>query len=111
MKTHIQMITTIPREYEAMKIARQLVHERLAACVQVTGPVKNVSWSNGTVTTTDAWVCTIKTRQDCYEAVRATIHLWQHGKVCEISVLPLSSLDEDYRLWLDRELDGPHTGS
>ena len=36
------MLSTTGREQEARSIARQLVEERLAACVNILGPIRSV---------------------------------------------------------------------
>jgi hypothetical protein len=42
MSDIIQIVTTVPDEESAQRIARALVEARLAACVQVAGPVESV---------------------------------------------------------------------
>jgi periplasmic divalent cation tolerance protein len=47
MTDYIQVVTTTEREEDAMAIARELVEERLAGCVQVVGPVVSVPRTPG----------------------------------------------------------------
>lgn len=108
MSEYIQITATVATQREAMMVAEQVVRERLAACVQVSGPVVNTHWSNGLMESTDVWICAIKTRSDCFQAVEATIHMLRPKKFTEIVALPFVSLADEYRQWIDRELDKSH---
>ena len=63
MNTYIQVTTTTETMEQAEKIARHLVETKLAACVQITGPIKSIYRWKGKVETTDEWLCLIKTRR------------------------------------------------
>ena len=62
MDEFIQVVTTVGSEEDARRIARELVEERLAACVQVVGPVSSTYWWEGVVETETEWLCLIKSR-------------------------------------------------
>ena len=42
MKSYIQISTTTETKEQAQKIAQYLVETRLAACVQITGPITSI---------------------------------------------------------------------
>ncbi|HEY5311203.1 MAG TPA: divalent-cation tolerance protein CutA, partial [Pirellulales bacterium] len=66
VKQFIQVVTTVANADEAQRLARQLVERRLAACVQVTGPVTSTYWWQGAIETATEWRCTVKSRADLY---------------------------------------------
>ena len=61
MHSVIQVVTTTDKKADAERIARELVEGRLAACVQVIGPVLSTYRWKGRVETAEEWQCWAKT--------------------------------------------------
>ena len=61
MADHIQVFTTTGSEQEAERIAAALVERRLAACVQVIGPIASRYRWQGEVEAAREWLCLAKT--------------------------------------------------
>ena len=89
MTTAIQVVTTIDTEEGATRLARTLVERRLAACVQVAGPVASVYRWQGRVEEAREWQCLIKTRADLFDAVAAAIRALHAYELPEIIALPI----------------------
>jgi periplasmic divalent cation tolerance protein len=53
MKETIQVITTTETKSDAQAIARALVEKRMAACVQVIGPITSTYWWQGEIETAE----------------------------------------------------------
>jgi periplasmic divalent cation tolerance protein len=53
MTDTIQVITTTEAEADAQAIARALVEKRLAACVQIIGPITSTYWWQGEIETAE----------------------------------------------------------
>lgn len=104
MTGHIQVFTAIDDESKAAQIARTLVEERLAACVQVLGPVTSTYRWKGRVETSREWLCVAKTRQDLYARVEAAIRRVHSYEVPEILALPVVAGSRDYLAWLEGEV-------
>ena len=68
-----QVSTTVDSESVAEQIASALVEERLAACVQVLGPVSSIYRWEGVVTHATEWLCTAKTVEASLAALMARI--------------------------------------
>ena len=96
----IQVVTTTDNQPLAQAIAQDLVESRLAACVQVGGPVTSVYRWQGRVETATEWTCTIKTVRDLYHVVESRIRRLHNYEVPEIVVLPLVDGSEAYLAWL-----------
>jgi periplasmic divalent cation tolerance protein len=62
MTEFIQVSTTVNNKQEAEKIARKLLDERLASCVQVLGPINSKYWWRGKIDRAREWICLIKAR-------------------------------------------------
>ena len=109
MTAYIQVTTTTDNAQEAEEIARHLVQERLAACVQVSGPVTSTYWWEGKLEKGQEWLCVAKTRAELYNAVESAIHQVHSYEVPEILVLPVLTGSEDYLKWLDGEVKPPES--
>jgi uncharacterized protein involved in tolerance to divalent cations len=57
------VVTTVGDKDTAQQIARALVEERLAGCVQVIGPITSTYWWNEQVESAEEFLCLIKTRR------------------------------------------------
>lgn len=106
MANFIQIATTTATRDEAEQIARMLVDARLAACAQVTGPVKSVYHWQGRVEDGEEWACTIKTRDNLFAKVETAIREVHSYQCPEIIATPMVAISEDYQAWLERELGG-----
>jgi periplasmic divalent cation tolerance protein len=104
MKSYIQITTTTEKRQDAEKIADLLVDEKLAACVQIVGPITSIYRWKGHVEKTEEWQCLIKTRQGLYEEIEKTIKSIHPYEVPEMIALPLSKVSKDYLEWLDSVL-------
>jgi periplasmic divalent cation tolerance protein len=107
MREFIQVVTTTGRREEARAIAEALVARRLAACVQVAGPVTSTYRWQGKVETAEEWQCWAKTWRDRYPEVEAAIHQLHPYDVPEIIALPVQEAAADYVRWLDEEVPAP----
>jgi len=102
----IQVTTTTPSREEAGRIAKLLVERRLAACVQVAGPVESHYRWKGNLEHSTEWLCLIKTTRGNYEAVEAAIRANHPYEVPEIIAGPIESGSASYLAWLRAETDG-----
>jgi periplasmic divalent cation tolerance protein len=100
MSDFLQVVTTVDDEQHATKIARQLVEGRLAACVQVEGPLQSSYWWQGKVETAREWRCTIKTTEDRYEELEEKIRALHPYEEPEILAFPIARGSEGYLGWL-----------
>ncbi|MCX7002772.1 MAG: divalent-cation tolerance protein CutA [bacterium] len=96
-------ITTATRD-EALRIARTLVEQRLAACGQVSGPITSIYPWQGVIETTEEWCCTLKTRAALFAAVATAIRALHSYVVPQIVSTPLDAISADYQAWLDASL-------
>ena len=105
MSDFIQVSTTAPSKEEADRIAQILVERRLAACVQVMGPIESCYRWKGTLERSAEWLCLIKTRRANYAAVEAAIRANHSYEVPEIIACPIEAGSEPYLSWLRAETE------
>lgn len=104
MTPYIQVVTTVASQEEARRMAEHLVQQRLAACVQVSGPVESTYWWQGKIETAAEWLCTIKSRADLYPQLEEAIRQVHSYQTAEILSGPILAGNPAYLDWLDREL-------
>jgi len=101
MTDYIQVVTTVERKEDAERIARTLVEARLAACVQLLGPITSTYRWKGTVETAQEWQCVAKTRRDAYARLEEAIRGAHPYEVPEILAMPIVAGSAGYLAWLD----------
>ncbi|HTQ38544.1 MAG TPA: divalent-cation tolerance protein CutA [Pirellulales bacterium] len=99
----IQIVTTAASQESAKKIAHALLEQRLAACVQIVGPVKSIYRWKGQIETAAEWQCWIKTRRAKYEPAAQVIRQHHTYELPEILALPIVEGSEAYLRWLASE--------
>ncbi len=103
----LQVTTTAPTRDEADGIALALVAARLAACVQVIGPMTSRYWWDGAVQTAEEWLCLAKTTADAYPALEAAIRERHSYDEPEIVAVPVVVGSPSYLDWVARETGHP----
>jgi len=87
-------------EKEAAIIARALVEERLAACVNLIGPVRSIYRWRGAVEDAREYLLMIKTRARLYPKVEQRVRELHSYAVPEVIALPLAHGSRPYLEWL-----------
>jgi periplasmic divalent cation tolerance protein len=105
MSDLLHVLTTTARKDEAEHLASELVSRRLAACVQIVGPIDSVfQWQNK-LERSEEWQCQIKTRRDKYSELEAAIRQLHPYDVPQIIAVPIVLASKSYAEWLNAELD------
>lgn len=104
MTDFIQVSTTTETKQAAQEIAAALVEQRLAACVQVSGPVESVYRWQGKVQQSQEWLCTAKTRASLFPQVEAAIRELHTYECPEIVAVPIADGSAAYLAWLGEQL-------
>ena len=102
--TFIQVMTTTETKEQAMAIARHLVEEKLAACVQVSDSIESIYRWKGNVEIAREFLCLVKTREDFFRQVETAIKKLHPYETPEIIALPIVRGSTEYLAWLDDAL-------
>lgn len=103
MTPYIQVVTTLPDQAAAERLAAHLLEQRLAACVQITTCTSWYRWQ-GAIEQGNEWVCTIKSRRDLFPELSKAILSLHPYQVPEILAAPLVDGGASYLDWLEQEL-------
>ena len=104
MKSYIQITTTTETKEQADKISQHLVETKLAACVQILGPITSIYRWKGKVEKAQEWLCLIKTRDNLYAKVEAAIKSVHSYETPEIISVPIIEGSKEYLSWIDKGL-------
>jgi periplasmic divalent cation tolerance protein len=97
---HGVMFTTTPTREEAQAIARLLIEEKLAACVQLL-PIESFYFWQGKTQNEAETLLLIKTRTALFESTIARIKAVHSYTVPEIVAVPFAAGFLGYLNWID----------
>jgi periplasmic divalent cation tolerance protein len=86
---------------EAERIGRQMVEERLAACVNILGPCRSIYRWQGALETADEVPAILKTTLALADALIARIAALHSYDVPCIAIWPIDKLHSDYADWVE----------
>ncbi len=104
MADYVQVLTTAGSEEEAGRIGRHLVEARLAACVQVVGPILSTYRWQGAIEREREWQCLAKTEAGRYEEVESAIRALHSYDEPEILAIPVLAGSAGYLAWVSENI-------
>jgi len=107
---YLQVFITVPNRTTAQKITRTLLEKKLAACVQIAGPITSRYWWQKKIALSREYLCIVKTDRSSYPALEKTVKALHPYDVPEIIALPIATGYEKYLNWLKATLNkaDPH---
>ncbi|MCK6555759.1 divalent-cation tolerance protein CutA [Candidatus Binatia bacterium] len=96
----IVVLVTVGTAEDGTRMARALVDDRLAACVNVVGPIRSIYRWDGQVCDDAEHLLVIKTRAALFAATTARIRAMHPYETPEIVALPITDGSEPYLAWL-----------
>jgi periplasmic divalent cation tolerance protein len=100
---HLLILITASSQEEAQRIARVLVEERLAACVNIVPAVRSVYRWQGQIHDDQEVLLTAKTTEQMFQALATRTRQLHSYEVPEIVALPIVAAGEDYLRWIDEQ--------
>ncbi len=104
MSDFVQVLITVASEEEAGRVAALLVERKLAACVQVVGPIVSRYRWQGEIEEEREWQCLVKTTRAAYDAVEAAIREVHSYDEPEIVATPIVAGSRGYLAWIDENV-------
>ena len=103
MSEIIKIIITADSMETAEKIGMDLVGRRLAACAQISGPIKSIYWWKGKIEEAEEWVCTLKTRKAFYKTIEKEIQVLHPYELPQIIAIDIPHALPEYAGWIRDE--------
>lgn len=104
MTDKIVVLTTCESEQQAQRLARHLIEERLAACVNILPGARSVYRWKDKIEDAAEFVLIIKSRRDAFAKLREAIAHLHSYEIPEVIALPVVDGSDAYLSWLDREV-------
>lgn len=95
------ILCTCPDVEVADKLAGTLISQKLAACVNILPGVRSVYEWQGEIETAQEHLLLIKSHQDRYAAIEATLKSLHPYQLPEIIAVAIESGSLDYLKWID----------
>ena len=99
------ILSTAGSEDEARRIAQALVERRLAACINIVGPIQSVYRWKGAVESAAEHLLIIKTTAAAFPRVRDAIRELHSYDLPECVMLSIEAGSEDYLNWIAESVD------
>jgi len=103
MAEYVQVLTTVDSEEDGLQLGRAIVGARLAACVQIIGPIRSLYWWDGVVQDSREWQLLVKTTAERLPALEAHIKANHSYDTPEIIVTPIVGGSAEYLGWVSEE--------
>lgn len=104
MREICQVSTTTGTREIAEQIAVELVDLRLAACVQVSGPITSTYRWQGQIENAEEWLCTAKTTREQLPAIQDVLKRLHPYEVPQLVATPIVGGSEAYLDWVVEQL-------
>ena len=106
MTNIVVVLTTMPGDARSDELARALVDERLAACVNVHAPMTSIyRWKGGVERDAERQIV-IKTTRDRLPAIEARLRTLHPYELPELLVLAVDAGSDAYLNWVIAETRG-----
>jgi len=106
MTDAVLILTTVPDDARAESLAATLVEERLAACVNIHGPMTSIYRWKGELERDAERQLIIKTTRDRVAALEARIKSLHSYELPEFVIVPIEGGSGAYLDWVRRETSG-----
>jgi periplasmic divalent cation tolerance protein len=97
------VFSTFPTADKAAEVARTLVTEQLAACVNLVGPVRSIYRWKGEISDDSETLAVIKTTAERFDALKARLVELHPYEVAEVIAMPVEAGHAPYLAWVEAE--------
>lgn len=99
----IVVITSIDREDLARQLSTAILESRLAACVQVSGPIESLYRWKGEIETAQEWLLQIKSTRESFSQLESKIRETHPYETPEIIALDIALGSKSYLEWVSEQ--------
>ncbi|MET7459620.1 divalent-cation tolerance protein CutA [Nonomuraea sp. NPDC005501] len=99
----MQVLTTVPSANEGAALAHSITSQRLAAGVQIIGPIRSMYWWRGSLRDEQEWQLIIMTTHALLAALENHIRANHSYETPEIIATEIVAGSDDYLDWISAE--------
>jgi periplasmic divalent cation tolerance protein len=111
MSEYMQVMTTVDSTEGAERLARSITGARLAACVQIVGPIRSLYWWQDKVDDAQEWLLIIKSTSDLLSELERHIKANHSYDTPEITATAIPWGSAEYLGWISAETRGTGVSS
>ncbi|NIM03462.1 divalent cation tolerance protein CutA [bacterium] len=100
----VVIFITSASEKEAKDLARVLVEEKLAACVNILSGVESLYWWKDKIESSREWMLVVKTQRKMAKKLVKRVKEIHSYEVPEVIALPIVEGNKDYLRWISDAL-------
>jgi periplasmic divalent cation tolerance protein len=104
MTDKIVVMSTCGSAEEAQRLARELVAQRAAACVNIVAPVRSIYRWKGNVEEAEEWLLIVKTIRSSFDRLRTILEAAHSYELPEVLAIPVIAGSPNYLAWLEAEV-------
>ncbi len=101
---YIVLFITASNSEEAHKIAKVLLSQRKAACVNIVSGISSLFWWQDKLDSAQESLLIVKTKASLLNQIVTLVREIHSYEVPEIVALPIIGGNEDYLEWIDKEV-------
>ncbi|MBR1908210.1 divalent-cation tolerance protein CutA [bacterium] len=103
MSSCVVIYCTVPSKQDAKSIAKILLTQRLAACINIIDKVQSIFSWHDEICEEKELLLMIKTKSILFDRVKQAIKLTHPYNIPEIIALPIENADSEYLEWINTE--------
>ena len=103
MTSFIEIHITTATEEEAIRLGEILVDAKLAACAQISGPIRSIYVWEGKREFSLEWVCCLKSRELLFPELVKAVRKHHSYQCPQIIAVPILKANEDYLRWMEEQ--------
>jgi periplasmic divalent cation tolerance protein len=107
MTDKIVVLSTCGSAQEAERLARELVEQHVAACVNIVAPVRSIYRWKGKIEDASEWLLIVKTERASFDRLRAVLGAAHSYELPEVLALPIVAGSPNYLSWIESEVKEP----
>ena len=100
----IVVLITVGTEEEAQRIARALLEQRKAACVNIIPGVSSLFWWKGELDSAQESLLVVKTKKSVLNEVTRLVKEIHSYDIPEVIAVPIVGGNQDYLEWIGEEV-------
>jgi len=104
MTSFLEIQITTATEDEAIRLGEVLVESELAACAQISGPIRSIYVWEGKRESSQEWVCCLKSQESLFPELVETVRKNHSFQCPQIIAVPILMATDDYLQWIETSL-------
>ena len=110
MTDKIVVMSTCGSAEEAQRLARELVAQRAAACVNIVAPVRSIYRWKGQIEDAEEWLLIVKTNRSSFDRLRTILEAAHSYELPEALAIPVIAGSPNYLAWIEGDVLENETG-